>query len=308
MKQKRAAVPQKLRGPSGFVAFYEAEWGARFAALREQLVSRPGSVQGRVIRENRFAAESSRRSRFASLAPGPITGTREFSRDGGADSKDPAGLRLGYVMDPASIEAARALPLEGAESVLDLCAAPGGKSLVLAEGLPPEAELFLNDRSSDRLARLRQVIADYVPTSVSARIRITGHDGRRVGLGKREAFDRILLDAPCSSEGHVLADPQALEQWSESRVERLAQDQYALVTSALDALRPGGYLLYSTCALTKRENDAVIQRIFERSGRPISVAPLPESPLGRQTRYGRQILPDEQGFGPIYYALLLKDS
>jgi 5-methylcytosine rRNA methyltransferase NSUN4 len=306
VKRKGPQLAARLRGPSGFIAFYEREWGDRFPALREALGARAGTTRGRVIRENAFAEEKVRQERFGSLALGPLSGTREFARDAGADSKDSKGLTLGYVMDPASIEAARALPLHGAKTVLDLCAAPGGKSLVLAEGLDPEADLFLNDRSSDRLARLRQVVQDYTPSSVASRIHVTGHDGRRVGLGKREAFDRILLDAPCSSEGHVLADPHALEQWSESRVERLAQDQYALVTAAIDALRPGGSLLYSTCALARRENDDVIQRVLDRSGRPVQVAPLPPSHLGSLTVHGRQILPDEQGFGPIYYSLLHK--
>ncbi len=297
----------RRRGPSGFEAYYEQVLGDRWPSLRASLLNRgerPG--EGRVIRENAFSDASLRQRSFSELTRGPLPATWLFDRSLRADTPDASGLRLGYVMDPASILPARALPLEGAKNVLDLCAAPGGKALILAERAPPDAELTLNDRSSDRVERLRQVLKDYTPPSVRARTRVTREDGRLIFRKYPSVFDGVLLDAPCSSEAHVALDPSALADWSEARVERLAKEQYALITSALGAVRSGGFLVYSTCALAPAENDLVLSRLLERGRHPAQVLKLPDAPLTERTEHGLQILPDRAGFGPIYYALIQK--
>ncbi|OQX69215.1 MAG: hypothetical protein B6A08_05880 [Sorangiineae bacterium NIC37A_2] len=304
---RETSSPARRRGPSGFEAYYEQVLGDRWPSLRASLLSRaerPG--EGRVIRENAFSDASARAGHFSRLAPGPVPGTWLFDRSMRADAPDPSGLRLGYVMDPASILPARALPLDGAKNILDLCAAPGGKALILAERAPEDAQITLNDRSSDRVERLKQVFKDYVPPSVRERTRVTREDGRLIFRKYPNLFDGILLDAPCSSEAHVALDPSALADWSEGRVERLAKEQYALVTSALGALRSGGYLVYSTCALAPLENDLVLSRLLERGRHPAEVLELPRAPLTERTSHGLQVLPDRSGFGPIYYALIQK--
>lgn len=298
----------RLRGAAGFEAFYEREFGERWAALRTAILTRDERAgEGRVVRENRFASEARRAEAFRELAPGPLPETRVFSRLIRADSADDGGIRLGYVMDPASMLPALALSLEGARNILDLCSAPGGKALILAEKAHPEATLTLNDRSSDRTIRLKQVLTDYLPEEVRARVRVTRGDGRTLGQRQPGAFDAILLDAPCSSEAHVALDPRALADWSESRIERLAKDQYALVTSALGALRSGGVLVYSTCALADAENDGVIRRLLEKDRHGAQVARHGEPLLGEKTEFGVRVLPDQTDFGPIYFVLLTKD-
>lgn len=302
-----ALAPSRRRGPSGFDAYYEQAFGPRWSSLRASLLTRgerPG--EGRVIRENAFADASLRAGRFSELAPGPLAETWLFDRTVRADAPDAAGLKLGYVMDPASILPARALPLDGAKNVLDVCAAPGGKALVLAERAPPDAQLTLNDRSTDRVERLKQVLKDYTPLSVRERTRVSREDGRLIFRKHPSAFDAILLDAPCSSEAHVALDAGALADWSEARAQRLAKEQYALVTSALGALKSGGFLIYSTCALAQEENDLVLSRLLERGRHPAQVLALPDTPLTERTEHGLQVLPDRVGFGPIYYALVQK--
>jgi 16S rRNA C967 or C1407 C5-methylase (RsmB/RsmF family) len=206
-------------------------------------------------------------------------------------------------MDAASVIAARALDVQAGEEVLDLCAAPGGKALILLEALGRTGTLTLNDRSRRRAQRLRAVLREYAPMSVALHVRLTSHDARRWGLYAPAAYDAILLDAPCSSERHVLSNEVELAKWSPSRIRRLAVEQHAMLASAARALREGGRLVYCTCALTREENDKVIERLLRKARHGLSVDPVAAS-IGEATQYGWQIQPDEHGFGPIYFSRL----
>jgi 16S rRNA C967 or C1407 C5-methylase (RsmB/RsmF family) len=91
-----------------------------------------------------------------------------------------------------------------------------------------------------------------------------------------------------------------LQQWSPSRIRRLAQQQYAMLVSALELVRPGGHITYSTCALTRDENDGVIDRLFKKRKGRFQVMPCDAS-WGEETAHGRCILPDVcEGRGPMY--------
>jgi len=230
----------------------------------------------------------------------------------GAPEPFSKGLVKPYHLDRASVLAALAPGEVGNRSVLDLCAAPGGKTLVLASSLGPEGRIVANERSSDRRRRLKAVLDEHLPTEVRRRIEVTGHDAARWGVHEPEAYDLVILDAPCSSERHVLRSPAHLAAWSPSRTRRLAQQAYAMLLSALAAAKPGGLVLYSTCALSPLENDEVVARAAERRPGSFEAVPYPEAlrtavPPGETTRFGKQIWPDAaEGMGPIYFALLRK--
>jgi len=293
----------RLRGADGFEAHHGELFGARWPGLRTALLASEGNPTTRCVRLNAFADLAGLRE--LALEELSIPGCYRFPRDAPVLERDQRGLVKGYVMDPASVVAARALPLEGASAVLDLCAAPGGKSLILAERAPKGAKLWLNDRSPQRRLRLKQVLRDHLPTDVRGRISVTALDGRSFGMKQPGAFDAVLLDAPCSSEEHVLADRGALSRWSTARSERLSRDQYALLAAALLALRPGGVVLYVTCALSPLENDGVVRRMLERGRHSAELEPI-SAEIGAKTELGWHILPDESGFGPMYFALLRK--
>ena len=213
-----------------------------------------------------------------------------------------------YYLDEASVFAAESLGVEPGDRVLDMCAAPGGKSLVLASGLRGEGLLQSNDRSPDRRLRLSHVLENSLPEQWRSIVSVTGYDGVKFGMHKKESYDRILLDAPCSSDRHVLNAPEHLKVWSVKRVKRLAVEQGSLLASAVDALAPGGTLVYSTCALSPMENDDVVKKILKK--RP--AMRLDEIALNLagadRTECGVHILPDRAaGRGPIYCARLIKD-
>ncbi len=212
-----------------------------------------------------------------------------------------------YFLDEASVFAAKALNVCPGDEVLDMCAAPGGKTLVIASMLKGEGSLQSNDRSPDRRNRLLNVIENTLPKEWCGNINVTGYDGVKFGLHKKECYDKILLDAPCSSDRHVLNSPEHLKVWSAKRVKRLSVEQGALLASAVDALRPGGTIVYGTCALSPLENDDVVRKILKKRTSMKSV-PIEDLLSGaNRTEFGVHILPDQsEGRGPIYCAKLVK--
>ena len=218
-----------------------------------------------------------------------------------------------YYLDTGSVRAARALPLDGAEKIADFCAAPGGKSLVIASSMPDGATLVSNERSRDRKNRLQKVLDEHLPENIRQRVSVSGFDASCWCNHEREAYDRILLAAPCSSERHVMADPKYLALWTPARIRNLAVTQWSLLSSAFLVLKKGGFMVYSTCALAYAENDGVIKQLLKKYPEA-SVVALPEADSsglcnGEKTEYGIHVLPDNQGgAGPLYFSLVHKVS
>lgn len=215
------------------------------------------------------------------------------------------GLKNYYLMDPASIIPAKTLNASPHEQVLDMCAAPGGKTLILAQTMNNAGQLTVNDLSPARSQRLKQVLKDYLPEEYFRAIKITSRDSSRWGLYQKNVYDKILLDAPCSSERHVLQDPKELMQWSPSRIRNLSMRQYSLLCSAYLALKKGGILVYSTCSLTQEENDSVIVKLLKKHEDSLELIHK-EYSFGEKTETGRHILPDLTGFGPIFFSVIRK--
>lgn len=228
------------------------------------------------------------------------------------DDNRPMEWRVGqaepYFLDEASWFAANALGVTPGMDVLDMCAAPGGKTLVLAKALSGKGSLQSNDRSVDRRERLRKVVMNSLPEEYAAIVTISGYGGERFGRYRKESYDKILVDAPCSSERHVMTSPEHLAMWSPKRIKRLSIEQGGLLASAVDALRKGGEVLYSTCALSLEENDGVIKKILKKRAGMLDVVTLEPFFEGTErTEFGLRMLPDLCGSrGPIYCAKLRK--
>ena len=291
------------KGLAGFESYYASIYGERWPELKKALLA---SVR-QVARVNAFASPEDRSAPATDFAGVKAVPLDPESRDPRwQDARDESGLSRYYVMDPASIFAAAALQARAGDEVLDLCSAPGGKSLLLAEALVGgEFRLTCNEMSDKRRGRLRAVLEDYLPKEVLARVRVAGHDGARWCLHETDAFDRVLVDAPCSGERHLLADAGEMKLWSKARSKNLAVRQYSLLASALAVAKPGGRIVYSTCSISPLENDAVIARLLKKRAGEARVAPLAFA-LGEPTEHGWAILPDHTGYGPIYIAALEK--
>ncbi len=230
-----------------------------------------------------------------------------------------AGGKDNYFLDSGSVRAAVSLPLSGAEKLLDLCAAPGGKTLVLASCMDSDSTLLSNERSADRKTRLLHTVQNCLSQQIQDRVTVICRDGAVMCRMPSNQFDRILLDAPCSSERHVLLDENYLKDWSPSRIKTLSMAQWALVSSAWRMLKTDGYMVYSTCALNRDENDGVVEKLLKKFNDAEVVEPSVsldvssfcscQLPEGEKTEYGRHVLPDLcDGAGPLYFCLLHKKN
>ena len=216
-----------------------------------------------------------------------------------------------YYLDYASIQAARAMPVLEEGSCLDMCAAPGGKTLVLLSRIKENTEIQANELSADRRNRLIRVLDEHLSEDNRKRIRVSSYDASRMPRYGQELYDRILLDAPCSSERHVLQNEKYLKQWTEARIKNLSQRQWALLSAAFLLLKPKGFLVYSTCALADEENDFLIEKLIKKYKERVRLEDKLDSlgPISpEKTRYGFRFLPDKaEGAGPIYFSLIQKN-
>lgn len=181
------------------------------------------------------------------------------------EREDEASLPLGstaehlsglfYIQEASSMLPVAALFADGnaPERVMDVAAAPGSKTTQIAARMANRGAILANEFSASRVKVLHANISRCGIQNVA----LTHFDGRVFGAALPEAFDAILLDAPCSGEGVVRKDPDALKNWSVESNLDIAATQRELIDSAFHALRPGGTLVYSTCTLNRDENEDV---------------------------------------------------
>jgi len=155
-------------------------------------------------------------------------------------------------------------------AVMDMAAAPGSKTTQIAARMNNQGLILANEFSASRVKVLHANISR-CGVSNSA---LTHFDARVFGPALPEQFDAILLDAPCSGEGVMRKDADALKNWSLASTEEIAATQRDLLDSAFHALKPGGTLVYSTCTLNQIENQQVIAWLLKRYPDAVEVMPL----------------------------------
>ncbi|MFV8905289.1 16S rRNA (cytosine(1407)-C(5))-methyltransferase RsmF [Serratia fonticola] len=179
---------------------------------------------------------------------------------------------LFYIQEASSMLPVSALfaERETPRRVLDVAAAPGSKTTQIAALMGNQGGIVANEYSASRVKVLHANISRCGVKNTA----LTHFDGRVFGAALPESFDAILLDAPCSGEGVVRKDPDAMSNWSPESVASIAQTQWELIDSAFHALAPGGVMVYSTCTLNAQENQQVIHQLLATYGDAVSIEPL----------------------------------
>ncbi|KAK5699969.1 hypothetical protein LTR97_006103 [Elasticomyces elasticus] len=259
-------------------------------------------------------------------------------------------------LDAASVLVARLLDARPGDSVLDLCAAPGGKSIALAQTLWPElyanrpsaprsqsSRLVCNEADGQRQKRLAENLKAYLPSElftrgsvVATKVDATQSGSALNGLLAGGAYDKVLVDAPCSSERHIIhASLQAkqsgktapeMANWRAGSSKRLATTQVELLMTALKAVKVGGQVMYATCSIEPTENDGVIEKMLAlvEKGKKKGAMWTVELGFGgdetltsqleqwaERTKRGWIVLPDHPSdgrWGPLFFARMKKVS
>lgn len=196
------------------------------------------------------------------LIPGEVGKTREHI------------LGYYYSQEVTSMMPLIALGVEPGDIFLDLCAAPGSKTTQAASMMENKGSIIANDVSMGRISILA---ANLERCGVTNSI-VTRHPGNELcsKLDKLKfKFDKILVDAPCSGEGNIRCSPRTFVEWSEGLLKALSRKQKRIAGSAVDLLKEGGEMVYSTCTHAPEENEEIIQYLIEEKGMEVVDIDLP---------------------------------
>ena len=191
-----------------------------------------------------------------------------------------------YIQDPSTVLAVRELDPRPGETILDLCAAPGGKTMFIAQLMNNQGRIIAHDNVPDRLKLIQENIT---------RLGVTCAETTSDLDPRLSPFDRILVDAPCSNTGVLRRRVDLRWRIQPDEIERLRATQLDLLQKSAARLKPGGTLVYSTCSLEPEENTALVQQFL---------ATQPGFKLERE----RQLLPFVDGVDGAYVARMVRVS
>jgi 16S rRNA (cytosine967-C5)-methyltransferase len=204
------------------------------------------------------------------------------------------------VQDSAAQLAAELLDVQAGQRVLDLCAAPGGKTAAILERHPALLSLLAVDIEEPRLQRVSENLQRL---KLQAEI-LTADAAHPEDWAAGRQFERILLDAPCSGLGVIRRHPDIKLLRRETDIAVLQALQHSILDAAWSLLTPGGILLYATCSVLKQENELQIGTFLSRHSDAQEIPIIAD--WGQARPHGRQILSGELQMDGFYYAKLLK--
>jgi 16S rRNA (cytosine967-C5)-methyltransferase len=204
------------------------------------------------------------------------------------------------VQDGAAQVAADLADLKHGMRVLDACAAPGGKACHLLERA--RIDLTALEVDAKRGERIRQ---NLMRLRLDAKI-VIGDAGAPAGWWKRQPFDRILIDAPCSATGVLRRRPDVRLHRRESDIAAMHEQQRRILSALWPLLAPGGRLIYITCSVLRAENEVIVGDLLAQQG-DARVVPF-TLPVGHAAKVGWQILPGDGDLDGMYYAVLEKQA
>jgi len=256
--RKVSTLPRSSRGDEqqAYPGWMVERWKGFFGAEATGAICRQGQEQpGIYVRLSKDAADAEFAAEDFELASGKfLAAARQVVSGDVTRSAASRGGRV-RIQDEGSQLMAELVPR--GRRILDCCAAPGGKTLILAER-NPESQLVACDRSQQRLAQLEKRL-EWLGERVQCRL------ADATQLSETAEFDAVLADVPCSGTGTLGRNPEIRHRLQLEDLHRQAARQRAILQSALRAARPGGHVLYSTCSLEPEENELVIESVLSES-------------------------------------------
>ncbi len=175
-----------------------------------------------------------------------------------------------YLQNLSSMVPPLILDPQPGEKILDLCAAPGSKTTQIASMTENQAEIMAVEKIKPRFYRLKANCE-----LLGAKVNLVLNDGSRAVREHVNYFDRVLVDAPCSSEGQFSTHrPKSYAYWSPRKVQEMKHKQKRLIAAGWRSLKPGGTMVYSTCTYSPQENENVMSYLLKKYGDEIDVQPL----------------------------------
>lgn len=224
-------------------------------------------------------------------------------------------LGLFYIQEASSMAPVRALDPQPGETVLDMSSAPGSKTTQMSCLMGNAGLIVANDVSAQRT----KATVTNIERQACANVGITTLDAKMFARLTPNAFDRVLLDAPCSGEGTFTKADAFFQRWNGYAIRRMAGIQRGLIEAAFQALRPGGTLVYSTCTFAPEENEEVldfllslfpgnarIEELDERFGTTEGVTEWEGKTYHPDVARGRRFLPHVTGTGGFFVAKVAK--
>jgi 16S rRNA (cytosine967-C5)-methyltransferase len=277
IKNKEALAPAELALAFAHPAWLVERWAARYGIEAARAICAHGQSQPALnLRLADSAVETELASEGIELAPGSLLALARTLVSGDIASTRAFRTISVRIQDEGSqliaeLASSRSALNQNQEKnqkkICDACAAPGGKTLILAERFP-QARIVACEASETRCAELAQRLAP-----LGSRIECRNIDAAT--LSANEAFDLVLVDAPCSGTGTLSRNPEIRHRLRAEDLTRQSERQRAILSAALRAVRPGGRVVYSTCSLEPEENDEVVAAVLAAnpSARQLSLAP-----------------------------------
>lgn len=294
-----AAVAHSV--PVWLAEMWFAELGADRTRALLPVLNRPAEA---ALRVNTLRAQPEAVAAALPVSARPAPGLPEgLVLEGAFDAHAAAAFSAGEIMPQsrASMLVSRALsPAAAGERVLDLCAAPGGKTTHLAALMGGAGSVTAVERHPGRAGALRRTAERLGAQAVEVRVA----DASEFVAGR--GYDRVLVDPPCSGLGTLASRPDLRWRTSPQRVAELAVLQGRILRAGARAVRPGGTLVYSVCTISQREGEAVVGSLLDGSGEWTACPLAPEHPWAAGAAAGPylQLMPDRDGTDGFFIARL----
>ncbi|MCX7708644.1 MAG: RsmB/NOP family class I SAM-dependent RNA methyltransferase [Clostridia bacterium] len=237
---------KSLLGEQEYEEFLQSYEKSRFYGLR--------------VNSLKISVEEFKRISPFSLEPVPWTSDGFYYPEGESPGRHPfyyAGLY--YIQEPSAMLPGAVINAQPGDKVLDLCAAPGGKTVQMAAGMKGQGILVSNDISTERVkALVKNIELAGITNAV-----VTNDSPDRLANNFAEYFDKILIDAPCSGEGMFRKDEDAAKSWEKFKCQKCACMQWDILRSIDRMLKPGGNVVYSTCTFSPEEDEQMISAFLK---------------------------------------------